>query len=381
MAYFDHNATTPLTAAARAAWLAAQDDAWQNPGGVYRSAARVRVRLDEARERLAALCGAEAGRLVFTSGATEAANAVLAHLAARPGRLLLAATEHSCIRSAAERHFPDRCRWLRLDAAGLLDRAAWRDQLAAGEVAAVAVMAANNETGVLQPWRELAADCRAAGVPYVCDAAQWLGKLPASALGGADYVFASAHKWGGPKGVGLLLVPAGGGGRDFRGLLGGGQQEGRRAGTEDWPAVAALAAALEEAEAQTAQAAVRAEERDHFEQQLCAALPGAQIIGAGVPRLWNTTMVVLPEGEGQRWVVKLDRRGHEVSTAAACSAAQGRSSAVLAALGVPAAAARRALRLSAGWATTDAERHALLAALVEVRAEIAAGGAATAENF
>ena len=373
MAYFDHNATTPLAPAAREAWLAAQHRDWHNPGGAYRAAARVRALLDREREAVAGLLDAAPSRLVFASGATEAANAVLAHLAQRDpaGRVLLAPTEHSCVRAAALRHFAGRVEWLDQDTAGVVDPASLGRRLAAGGITAVVAMAANNETGVLQPWREIAALCRRCGVPHVCDAAQWLGKLPAGGLGEADFVFASAHKFGGPKNAGLVLLPEGEAARGFTIAVGGGQQGGRRSGTEDWPSVAALGAALAEAEAKAAAtAAVAGAWRDRFEAGLREAIPGAQIVGGGVSRLWNTSMMVLPTGEGQRWVLKLDKRGFEVSTAAACSAAHGRSSAVLEALGVPAAEARRALRVSSGWATTAADWAALLAALSDTYAEL-----------
>lgn len=381
MAYFDHNATAPLEAAAREAWLVAQRQDWQNPGGAYRSAARVQALIDQQREKLGELLGAAPRRFVFTSGATESANTVFAHLArANPlGRLLLSRTEHSCVRAAATRHFAERVEWLAQDAAGVVDLAALQRRLASGGIAAVAVMAANNETGVLQPWRDIAAACRDVGVPYVCDAVQWLGKLSASGLGAADFLCASAHKFGGPKGVGFLLAPETEAPRDFPLLVGGGQQAGRRAGTEDWPAIAALGAALLEAERKAcAQARTAAALRDQFEAGLLASFPRAQIVGRGVGRLWNTSMVILPAGEGSRWVLKLDKLGFEVSTAAACSAAQGRSSAVLEALGVAPAEARRALRFSSGWETSAADWAALLAALAQVQTEIGAsvlGGA------
>ncbi|MFT3828358.1 MAG: aminotransferase class V-fold PLP-dependent enzyme [Opitutaceae bacterium] len=376
MPYFDHNATAPLEPAAREAWLVAQRQDWQNPGGAYRSAARVQALIDRQREQLGGLLGAAPGRLVFTSGATEAANTALAHLArAYPaGRLLLARTEHSCVRAAAARHFGERLEWLAQDAAGVVDLAALARRLASRGIAAVAVMAANNETGVLQPWREIAAACREAGVPYLCDAVQWLGKLSASGLGAADFLFASAHKFGGPKGIGFLITPEAVAPRDLALLVGGGQQDGRRAGTEDWPSIAALGAALLEAERKAcAHARTASGLRDRFEAGLLEAIPGAQVVGRGVGRLWNTSMAILPAGEGARWVLKLDKRGFEVTTAAACSAAQGRSSAVLEALGVPAVDARRALRFSSGWETTPADWAALLGALAQVRTEIGAG--------
>jgi cysteine desulfurase len=377
MAYFDHNATAPLEPAAREAWLVAQRQDWQNPGAAYRSAARVRALIDQEREKLGDLLGAAAGRLVFTSGATESANAALAHLARihPAGRILISSTEHSCVRQAAQRHFAGRVEVLAADAAGVIDCATLKRRFGDGEIAAVAVMAANNETGVLQPWREIAAACRDAGIPYLCDAVQWLGKLPANGLGAADYVFASAHKFGGPKGVGILLVPEGTGAGEFAYLVGGGQQSGRRAGTEDWPALAAMGAALAAAERKAgAQAEGRAALRDQFEAGLLEAFPGVLIVGRETARLWNTSMAVLPGGEGQRWVLKLDKQGFEVSTAAACSAAQGRSSAVLESLGVPAAEARRALRFSSGWETTATDWAALLAALAMVQHEIGPGG-------
>ncbi len=377
MAYFDHNATAPLSAVARDAWLTAQSEAWHNPGAGYRAAAKVRASLELERERIAALLGAEAGRLVVTSGATEAANAVFAHLASRaesPGVVLLGATEHSCVRASAEFNFPGRVERLAHDAAGRIEVAALCARLREGGVAAVAVMAANNESGVLQPWRELAVVCAERGVPYVCDAVQWLGRLPAAGLGATDFLFASAHKFGGPKGVGLLLLPAGAAGRGFVGLRGGGQQEGRRSGTENWPALAATGAALAETDSRahggaTAQEAWKAE----FEHTAVDAIPGARLVGAAAPRLWNTTLLVLPAGEAQRWVTKLDRRGFLVSSTAACATAQGRGSAVLTALGWPPEASRRALRFSAGWETSGADWAGLARALVEVQAEVGAG--------
>ena len=379
MAYFDHNATVPLTAVARAAWLQAQEEAWQNPASGYRAGARVKALLDRERARLAQMLECAEDLLVFTSGATEGANAFWAHLAAHEpatARVLLNPTEHSCVLAAAQRWFPGRVELLPVDADGVVDRAAWRARLAAGGIAAVAIMAANNETGVVQPWRECAADCRAAGTPFFCDAAQWLGKLPAGGLGRADCVVGSAHKFGGPKGVGFLKLPAGPLGRGFVSLAGGGQQGGRRSGTEDFPAVAAMAAALAEAETSLVlQETSRLQWRAQFEAAARAALPGIRIMGSGADRLWNTVLAILPEGENTRWLTKLDRHGFQVSTTAACASAAGRSSAVLAALGVPPDQARRALRFSAGWATTPADWQALLAALVEVRQEIVDGAA------
>lgn len=377
MAYFDHNATAPLTAVARSAWLTAQEQAWHNPGGGYRAAARVRALLDRETERLGALLGAKPSRVVATSGATEAAYSVFAHLArcSRPtDRVLVGPTEHSCVKAAAEFHFPGRVEFLVTDSAGRCDPAAIRGRLQSGGVVGVATMAANNETGVLQPWTEIATSCAEFEVPQVCDAVQWVGRLPAHGMASAGYVFGSAHKFGGPKGVGFLLVPEGSADGGFRSLLGGGQQGGRRAGTENWPGVAAMVAALAEAEATLVNGtADRQRWKEAFEAALPEHVPGIRIVGAAAPRLWNTVLAVLPAGDSQRWVTKLDRRGFEVSTTAACAAARGRGSAVLAALGWSPGESRRALRFSSGRETTEADWRGLLAALAAVRAEVGDG--------
>jgi cysteine desulfurase len=236
-------------------------------------------------------------------------------------------------------------------------------------------MAANNETGVIQPWREIAGDCRQYSVPIVCDATQWLGKLPSSALGDADFVLGSAHKFGGPKGSGFLVIPEGPSSRGFCALVGGGQQDGHRAGTEDWPSVAALIAALAEADATASTVAIsqRQSWRDSFEAGLIDAIPGCRIASLDAPRLWNTVLIILPFGESQRWVTKLDKRGWEVSTTAACAAAAGHGSATLLSMGATAAESRRALRFSAGWGTSQADWNGLLEALREVAEEMRQG--------
>jgi cysteine desulfurase len=355
--YFDHNATHPLSPAARQAWLDATERFPANPSSPHRLGDRASRALDEAREKLAAFLGAAPHEIVWTSGATESNNLALAHLAAeRPGELLLSAIEHPCVRAAAARHFGERHRAIPVSREGVLDLDWLRAALSA-KTAAVAVMAANNETGVLQPWPEVAALCRAHGVPLLCDAAQWLGKLPAAGLGVADFVSGCAHKFGGPPGVGFLKCPVG-----TRPLLvGGPQEDGRRAGTENVPGVLAMLAALAERETTPASDTLRAE----FEQALRAALPAVRILGADAPRLWNTCAVLMPPPRDcrQRWVVRLDRLGCAVSTGSACASGKEQPSPVLAAMGYTPAEAGRALRFSAGWTTTAEDWRALLAAL------------------
>jgi cysteine desulfurase len=376
MPYFDHNATTPLAAVARDAWLRAQDEAWQNPSSPYRTAAQVKIRLDAAREKFAILLGDEAERYVFTSGATEGANMVFAWWAKTlPADALIAVnpTEHPCVLEPARHFFGDRIRWLAVDATGVVDVATLKKRnhmgYALDRVAAVVVMAANNETGVLQPWGEIAAACREAGVGYLCDASQWLGKLPSGGIGGDGFVLAAAHKFGGPKGVGLLkLAPQSEG---VRGQLGGGQERGHRGGTEDFPAIAAMGSALAEAEQKKVFLETeRLAWRGAFEREVALAVPGVRVIAAEADRLWNTVSLVMPFADNTRWVTRLDKRGFQVSTGSACATGKGGPSHVLAAMGFNADEAKRVVRVSSGWETTEADWQALAGAFREVAAEV-----------
>jgi cysteine desulfurase len=376
MPYFDHNATTPLSPRAREAWLRAADEAWQNPSSPYRDAARVRARLEQAREQLALLVGCPADRVVFNSGATEGANAIFAHWvhALSPDRpVAINPTEHPCVLEAA-RHFfpPERLVWLEINGSGVVKLESLGALLTSNPVGAVSVMAANNETGVRQPWQEIAALCRRHRVAYHCDAAQWVGKLPAAGLGGVGWMTATAHKFGGPKGAGFLVLPEQAEG--FHSQRGGEQEHGHRGGTENYPAIAAMVAALTEAE--TAKGLLETERlhwRDAFIAQGRAALPDMRVVGVGGERLWNTVALLLPHGENHRWVTKLDRRGFQVSTGSACATGKEGPSHVLAAMGFAPPEAGRVIRISAGWETAEDDWRRLAAALAEVAAELGRG--------
>jgi cysteine desulfurase len=425
MPYFDHNATAPLAPIARETWLRLSDEAWHNPSSPTRDGARARLRLDAARERLAEFLGCPPARLVFNSGATEGANTVFAHWARTlpPGsRIALNPTEHPAVLEAARRYFPDRLILLDLTSDGVIRLDSLEKHLSTAPaaptppaeqchvlrdtsstppiaslpsdtlgstaechvlrdtfpappspetapVAAVAVMAANNETGVLQPWREIAALCAKHHVPFLCDATQWLGKLPSSGLGAAGWLIASAHKFGGPKGTGLLVFPEQS--ESFSAQSGGAQENAHRAGTEDVPSICAAVAALAEAE----QTKVFLEEdrlrfRHHFERAVLTAIPGSRILAADAERLWNTVSLLLPHAENTRWVTKLDKRGFQASTGSACATGKQGPSHVLAALGLPADQAHRVIRLSSGWETTESDWQSLLTALTEVAVEL-----------
>ncbi len=368
MLYFDHNATTPLLPVAREAWLAAAADFVGNPSSPHRLGSRADRALSDARTHLATWLGCDPMDLVWTSGATEANNMVLHHAArsAPPdAEVWVSAIEHPCVLAATRRYFPGRHRFVPVRPDGVIDLAWFQARLAEGPPPAlVAVMAANNETGVLQPWPAVLAACRAAGVPFFCDAAQWLGKLPAAGLGACEFVSGCAHKFGGPRGIGFLKCPPRG---PFHALLHGGEQEaGRRAGTENVAGALALVAALRQREAELAAGGhhERARWRARWAADLPSRVPGARVLGAGADTLWNTLSVLLPAADcRRRWVVQLDKAGFAVSTGSACASGREEPSHVLAAMGVPAADSGRALRFSAGWETTPADWEQLAQAL------------------
>jgi cysteine desulfurase len=225
-------------------------------------------------------------------------------------------------------------------------------------------MAANNETGVLQPWLETLMLCREAGVPFLCDGAQWIGKLPSEELGACDFVAGCAHKFGGPQGIGFLKAPAG-----LRPLIvGGPQEEGRRAGTENVAGALALVAALE---ARAQPAGERLRWRDEFIERLLAVIPGARVLGVESERLWNTVSVLLPSPDCRvRWVVKLDKAGVAASTGSACASGKEKPSHVLAAMGLTDEEAGRVVRFSSGWETTETGWRELLAIIERIHAEL-----------
>ena len=373
--YFDHNATTPVMPEARAAWLEATDRFIGNPSSPHRLGQRADAALQSAREELAAILACDAMDLVWTSGATESNNMVFHHLASTvpaDAEIWVSAIEHPCVLAAADLYFQTKARRIPVTRQGVVDVDWLAGALKAQRPVLVAVMAANNETGVLQPWRAIASLCRERGIAFLCDAAQWLGKLPGAGLGESDFVSGCAHKFGGPKGVGFLKCPSVGRIRPL--LVGGKQEEGRRAGTENVASVVSMLAALKLREKQlvTSEQERRLGWREAFERRLLGQLPGSEVVGAGVKRLWNTVSALMPEADcQQRWVVKLDKLGFAVSTGSACASGREEPSHVLAAMGHGAGEAGRVLRFSSGWETTEEEWSSLLQGLVKVREAMA----------
>ncbi len=368
MVYFDHNATTPLLPEARDAWLDASERFSGNPSSPHRAGARADAALTEAREKLAASLGCHATDIIFTSGATESSNTVF-HAIARDrskDEVWISAIEHPCVVEPAQFHLGKRLRVIPASRSGLVDLNFLSSELKHKRPALVAVMAANNETGALQSWGEALALCHEQGVPLFCDAAQWMGKLPATGLGACDWVSGCAHKFGGPRGIGFLKVPHT---RWIPLLHGGPQEEGRRAGTENVASILSMIVALEIRETMIARKLHEplAKARDQFERELVKALPGAEIVAASAPRLWNTSTALMPEADcQQRWVVKLDKLGFAVSTGSACASGKEEPSHVLRAMNYSPAEAARMLRFSAGWETPVADWQKLLDGLRSV---------------
>lgn len=345
-----------------------------NPSSQHRTGVRADRALTHARERVAALLGCSALDIVWTSGATEACNTVLHHAAATAAgaTVWVSAIEHPAVLESATHLFRDRLKVIPVDRRGVVELAWIEERLKAERPALVAVMAANNETGVLQPWAEVRGRCSERRVAYFCDATQWCGRQPAAGLGSCDFVAGSGHKFGGPRGVGFLKCPAGLAVSPL--LHGGPQQHGHRAGTENVAGALALAAAWEWCEGEMTRGRIGVQQalRDAFERELVDRIPGVRINGAEAGRLWNTVSVVMPETPDcrQRWVVKLDKASIAASTGSACASGAEKPSHVLSAMGLSAAEAGRALRFSAGWSTEAAAWDELLDALLRIYREM-----------
>ena len=374
MVYFDYNATAPVMREAREAWLNVTEKIGGNPSSMHQFGAKAAIALADAREKLAAFLGCHPLDLIWTSGATEANNMVIHHFAKKlgaTGEIWISAIEHPCVFDSSQHYFGRRARLIPVTRDGVIDLDWLTAELADTRPGLVAVMAANNETGVIQPWREACAICHQYKVPFFTDAVQFIGKMPLKGLGECDYVSGAAHKFGGPRGVGFLKIPHRSAITPL--LLGGKQEGGRRAGTENVATIAAMMAALEVREKQIARSEhiLRGVWRDNFERQLLHALPGTSIVGANSPRLWNTVSALMPDGDRKhQWVIRLDKAGFAVSTGSACTTGKEEPSHVLSAMGFKAAHAVRSVRFSGGWETNEADWAALLKGLTKVNEEL-----------
>ena len=358
-AYLDCNATTPVlpeVAVAIAAALAYPG----NPSSTHAEGRAARTALDAARAQVAALVGARPAAVIFTSGGTEANH--LALLGVSRARVLVSAVEHPSILEAApeaERLPVDRHGVLRLDA---LDAALAADR----RPALVSLMLANNETGAIQPVAAAAEIAHRHGALLHTDAVQAAGRIAIDLPTlGADLLTLSAHKLGGPQGVGALVLA---GEQLLQPMFkGGGQERRRRPGTENLPGIIGFGVAAAYA-AGLADAARLAALRDDLERGVLAIAPEAVIHGAGAPRLPNTSSIGLPGASAAVQVIALDLDGVAVSAGAACASGRQAPSHVLQAMGLPPAAAGEAIRVSLGWSTTAADIERFLAAWARLAA-------------
>ncbi len=372
-AYIDHNASAPLLAEARAAMLAALDvDA--NPSSVHADGREARRLVEQARRDVAALVGSRAEHVIFTSGATEAATMLLSpewtlgRSPVRMARLVVSAADHPCILGGG-RFAPGAVDTIGVDGNGIVDLAALEAVLAGhdrGEgLALVAVHAANNETGVIQPVREIARLAKAHGAVLVVDAVQAAGRVSIDISGGyGDFLILSSHKIGGPKGAGAIVgvsdlmmpVPL---------VRGGGQEKGHRAGTENGAPTAGFGAAARLALGGLGGMDEVRALRDRFEAAVLELAPDAVVFGRAAERLANTLFFAVPGVKAETAQIAFDLAGVSLSAGSACSSGKVGASHVLKAMGAI-GGDQGALRVSIGRETGESELEAFRAALAGI---------------
>ena len=346
--YLDWNATAPLRPEARAALIVSMDEVG-NASSIHRFGRAARKRVEDARARVAALVGAIPAQVIFTGSGTEA-NGLALRLKGM-ARIIVSATDHAAVLEPAG-PWAER---LPVGADGLVDLEALDRVLASGPgPALVSVQAVNNETGVIQPLAAITAIARRHGSRVHSDAVQAAGRIPLDmAALGLDMLTLSAHKIGGPQGVGALVISPG---LVFDPLIrGGGQERRQRAGTENVPGIAGFGAAAAAALDGLAGYGGIAALRDGLEQRLLAAVPEAVVFGRDAPRVANTTCIALPGVPAETQLMAFDLAGIAVSTGAACSSGTVKASHVLTAMGAGPDLAGSALRISLGWTTTQGE--------------------------
>ncbi len=354
--YLDHNATTPVLPEVLEAMLPYYREAFGNPSSVHRHGRRARVAIDETRDSIAAMLGAPAASIVFSSGGTEANNTIVKGMAvarqARGRHLVTSQIEHPAVLDTcavlAQQGY--RVTYVPVDAQGVVTPEAVQEALS-DETILVSIMYANNETGVIQPIADIASLVRARGIAMHTDAVQAFGKLPLRVDDlGVDFLSFSGHKLYAPKGIGgwyarpgMALPPL---------LHGGHQERGRRSGTEPVASIVALGTACLLAQRDMAQEWERQQQlQQRLEHGLHEYIPHIRIQGSTAPRLPNTTNVAFADVEGEALMMSLDMQGVAISTGSACSSGSLEPSHVLRAMGVPAAYLHGALRISLGRST------------------------------
>jgi cysteine desulfurase len=376
MHYLDHNATSPI----RPECLSAVTHALAvggNPSSVHANGRAARAIVEEARTRVAALAGAPADTVIFTSGATESNNLALFGAvegslegeASRITRIFVSAIEHSSVLATADR-LAERFPWVRVmrlpvTADGIVDLEALRVALREGKGRAlVAVMAANNEIGTIQPIAAVSRLVREAGALLLVDAVPAAGKVKLD-FSLCDYMTLSAHKIGGPQGVGAVLARAGA--PLAPQLVGGGQQKGLRAGSENLSGIAGFGAAAHALEDGEGERARIVHLRDHFEAALKAAAPETLFFGSAAQRLCSTSGFAIPGLTAETALIGLDLDGVMMSSGSTCSSGMVKTSHVLTAMSVDEKLAACALRASFGWSSTMDDVNAAIQSLLKLR--------------
>jgi cysteine desulfurase len=376
--YLDHAATTPVDPEVAELMAQVLRDVPGNPSSIYAEGRQARALVDRAREEVAQAIGADPAEIVFTSGGTEADNLALRGvLEARHDEangIVTTAIEHHAILDTArdlEAHGRARVTVLPVDRNGQVSADAVREALDVG-TAIVSVMHGNNEIGTLQPVAEIGSICREGGVTFHSDAVQTVGALEIDVRTlPVDLLSVNAHKFYGPKGVGALYVRKGT--RIATIQTGGGQEKGRRTGTENVPGIVGLGAALRIAAARRpAESARQAVLRDRLIAGVRSAIPDATLTGHPVDRLPNNASFCFSGTQGEALVVSLDLDGFSASSGSACTSGNTDPSHVLLALGLDRELAQGSLRLTCGRDTTDADIDALLAALPPIVARLRA---------
>jgi cysteine desulfurase len=366
-AYLDHNATTPLDPAVLAVMLPWLESQFGNASSRHEYGRAARRAIDQARQQVAAAVGAHPTEIVFTSGGSEANNLFLKGAAAllKPGSLAVSAIEHPCIFKPAAQLVRQgwQVRQIAVDAQGVVDTKDYAEVLR-GQPQLISVMAANNETGVVQDVAMLASAAKPGGAWFHTDAVQVLGKLPLDFrtlnAAGVHAMTLSAHKANGPKGAAALVLDKR---IELQPLIaGGGHERGLRSGTENVPAIVGFGAAAELATQRVAELPKRLK---MLQEKLEAGLKtlGARIFAAEAERLPNTSYFAFFNIDGETLVGKLDREGFAVASGAACSSANPEPSHVLRAMGVGPEIARGAVRVSLGASNTVAEIDQFIKAL------------------
>ena len=373
--YLDNNATTRMAPPVLEAMLPYFGDLYGNAGSAHGLGLRAEAAVQVAREQVARLLGASPAEIVFNSGGTEGLNHVFRGVfEAFPAKrhFVVSAVEHPAVRAL--------CEWLArqgaeltvvpVDADGRLEEAVLAAALRP-DTALVSVMAANTESGVRFPLERIAAAVKAQGILFHVDATQAVGKVPLDLRGlPVDLLNLSAHKFHGPKGVGALFIRRGLRLKPFQ--LGGGQERGRRGGTENVPGIVGLGAAAALAQELLPDMARVEALRDRLEAALRTAIDGVRVLGANAPRLPNTSLLSFRGLEGEALLLRLDQAGICVSTGSACATGQKEASHVLKAMAVPPEYARGTIRVSLSRYTTDGDIDELIGKLPGMVAELRA---------